>query len=53
VEVDRMGEGATESEALANLKSALDDYYGQAPAVAPPSHPNIEPIEIVVVTRGV
>jgi hypothetical protein len=47
-EVDRAGEGRTPDEALANLRAALEEYYGEVPAVAPPPHPEIEPIEIVV-----
>jgi hypothetical protein len=48
-EVDRAGEGATREEALACLREALRQYFGQPEAVAPPAQTTEEPIEIVVV----
>jgi predicted RNase H-like HicB family nuclease len=48
-EVDRAGEGDTPEQALARLREALEEYFGQAEAVAPPSQQPREPIEIVVV----
>lgn len=51
VEVDRMGEGATEEQAVASLRESLEEYYREVPAVAPPEHPEIEPIEIVITER--
>jgi hypothetical protein len=47
-EVDRAGEGATPEEAVANLRTALEEYYREVEAVAPPPDSEIEPIEIVV-----
>jgi hypothetical protein len=54
-EVDRAGEGATPDEAIASLREALEEYFGQAEAIAPPSQPPAESIEIVIVDapRGV
>jgi hypothetical protein len=51
VEVDRMGEGATEAQAVASLREALEEYYSEVPAVAPPEREEIEPIEIVITER--
>jgi predicted RNase H-like HicB family nuclease len=49
-EVDRAGEGATRDEAVANLREALAEYFGQAEAVAPPADTApLPPIEIVIV----
>jgi hypothetical protein len=48
-EVDRAGEGATLDEAVASLKEALREYFGEVPAVAPPPEPRHDEIEIVVV----
>jgi predicted RNase H-like HicB family nuclease len=48
-EVDRAGEGCTPAEALASLREALEDYFGQAEAIAPPPQQAREPIELVVV----
>jgi predicted RNase H-like HicB family nuclease len=48
-EVDCAGEGATQDEALAQLHTALEEYFGHAEAVAPPPEQPHEPIEIVVV----
>lgn len=48
-EVDCAGEGASETEALAELRTALEEYFGSAEAVAPPSQAPVEAIEIVVV----
>jgi hypothetical protein len=48
-EVDRAGEGATPEEAIACLRQALHEYFGHSEAVAPPSLPPRESIEIVVV----
>jgi predicted RNase H-like HicB family nuclease len=48
-EVDCAGEGATPEQALAELRVALDEYFGHAEAVAPPPEAPIEAIEIVVV----
>jgi hypothetical protein len=48
-EVDRAGEGATPDEAIASLREALEEYFGQAEAIAPPSQPPAERIEIVIV----
>jgi predicted RNase H-like HicB family nuclease len=47
-EVDRTGEGTTPDEAVASLREALRDYFG-VEAVAPPSQPANEAIEIVIV----
>jgi predicted RNase H-like HicB family nuclease len=48
-EVDRAGEGATAEEAVANLRQALLEYFGQAEAVAPPADAvPPSPIEIVI-----
>jgi hypothetical protein len=48
-EVDCAGEGATPELALAELRVALDEYFGHAEAVAPPPEAPREAIEIVVV----
>jgi|GEM_PF-2294699 len=48
-EVDRAGEGDTPEQAVASLREALEEYFGQAEAIAPPSQPPREPIEIVIV----
>jgi hypothetical protein len=48
-EVELAGEGATREQALDALRAALVDYFGRAEAVAPPSEPRHEAIEIVVV----
>ena len=48
-EVDRAGEGATPAEALASLRAGLEDYFGQAEAVAPPAQEAREPIELIVI----
>jgi predicted RNase H-like HicB family nuclease len=48
-EVERAGEGATPAEALARLREALEEYFGNVEAVAPPPEQPREPIEIVVV----
>jgi hypothetical protein len=48
-EVDLAGEGSTPDEALASLRSALEEYFGHAEAVAPPSAASSEPIEIVII----
>jgi len=48
-EVDRTGEGATAEEAVASLRAALVEYFGEAQAVAPPSRPALEALEIVIV----
>jgi predicted RNase H-like HicB family nuclease len=47
-EVDRIGEGSTPDEAVASLREALRDYF-DVEAVAPPSQPAHESIEIVLV----
>jgi predicted RNase H-like HicB family nuclease len=48
-EVDRAGEGATAEEAVANLRQALVEYFGQPEAVAPPADtPPPFPIEIII-----
>jgi len=47
-EVDLAGEGATRDEALSTLRSALEEYFQRAEAVAPPSDAPREAIEIVV-----
>ncbi|HEV3193936.1 MAG TPA: hypothetical protein VGY54_25700 [Polyangiaceae bacterium] len=47
-EVDRAGEGATREEAVANLREALKEYFGQAEAVAPPAETSSPAIEIVI-----
>lgn len=52
-EVECAGEGATSDEALAELRVALDEYFGQAEAVAPPPDAPREAIEIVVVDSPV
>jgi predicted RNase H-like HicB family nuclease len=49
-EVDRAGEGSTPEEAVANLRKALEDYFGSPEAVAPPPERAREPIEIVVIS---
>jgi predicted RNase H-like HicB family nuclease len=51
-EVDLAGEGATREEALATLRTALDEYFHRAEAVAPPSDAPHEAIEIVVAGEG-
>jgi predicted RNase H-like HicB family nuclease len=51
-EVDRAGEGKTPDEALASLREALEEYFGQIEAVAPPPSSALappEPIEIIVI----
>jgi predicted RNase H-like HicB family nuclease len=48
-EVDRAGEGSTPDEAVASLRDALEEYFGQVEAVAPPSRQAAESIEIVIV----
>lgn len=48
-EVELAGEGSTRDEALASLREALEEYFGHAEAVAPPSESPPEPIEIVVI----
>jgi predicted RNase H-like HicB family nuclease len=48
-EANCAGEGATADEALAQLRVALEEYFGNAEAVAPPPQPPRESIEIVVV----
>jgi predicted RNase H-like HicB family nuclease len=50
-EVECAGEGTSEKEALAQLRTALEDYFHHAEAVAPPAQTPREPIEIVVVGR--
>jgi predicted RNase H-like HicB family nuclease len=48
-EVDRAGEGRTVDEAVASLRAALEEYFGQAEAVAPPPETPRERIEILIV----
>ena len=48
-EVERAGEGATPEEAVASLREALREYFGQPEAMAPPPQSPEEPIEIIVV----
>lgn len=48
-EVECAGEGASAKEALAQLRTALEEYFHQAEAVAPPPEAAHEAIEIVVV----
>jgi predicted RNase H-like HicB family nuclease len=48
-EVDCAGEGPTQQEALAQLRVALEEYFGHAEAVAPPPEVPRETIEIIVV----
>jgi len=48
-EVDRAGEGDTPEAAVASLREALEEYFGQAEAIAPPQEKPCEAIEIVVV----
>ncbi len=48
-EVECAGEGATPEEALAQLREALEEYFGHSEAVAPPAQQPRETIEIVVV----
>jgi predicted RNase H-like HicB family nuclease len=48
-EVDRAGEGETPEEALASLREALHEYFGQTEAVAPPAEAPADSIEVVVV----
>jgi predicted RNase H-like HicB family nuclease len=48
-EVDRAGEGHTPDEAIASLREALEQYFGQVEAVAPPSEAPHERIEIVII----
>jgi hypothetical protein len=49
-QVDRAGEGTTPELAVASLREALRDYFGQAEAVAPPANPPAaEAIDIEIV----
>jgi hypothetical protein len=48
LEVDIAGEGSTKELALESLRRELDLYLHQSSAVAPPSHPDIEPVEVVL-----
>jgi predicted RNase H-like HicB family nuclease len=48
-ETDCAGEGATPEQALAELRVALEEYFGHSEAVAPPAEEPRETIEIVVV----
>jgi hypothetical protein len=47
-EVDRVGEGDTPDQAVNCLREALNEYF-ETEAVAPPSDPDIGPIEIDLV----
>jgi hypothetical protein len=48
-EADCAGEGATQEQALAQLRVALDEYFRHPEAVAPPPEAPHEAIEIIVV----
>jgi hypothetical protein len=48
-EVDRAGEGDTPEQAVECLREALNEYFGHAQAVAPPSQLAIGPIDIDLV----
>jgi hypothetical protein len=50
-EVDRMGEGLSEAEAVRSLRVALVEYFCEVPAVAPPERVRVQEIEIVITER--
>jgi hypothetical protein len=50
-EVDRMGEGRSEAEAVRSLHESLVEYYREVPAVAPPERACEQAIEIVITER--
>ena len=47
VESDAVGEGKSAPEAVASLRTALEERMLRPDAVAPPSHPTAETIELV------
>jgi hypothetical protein len=52
LEFDARGEGKDPEAALSALREALFERAIRPQAVAPPSHSDDDPIEIIVVSRG-